>query len=338
MSADWGIHSSTTTRTVWVRPGALGNAMEVMELFAVDVMTDEFDEDCPYKEDGEGVAELEIEDLLVDDTEDAEKQQHSNGGVLGKNLASGSQGKSGTVGGPCSLAKAKEDERRDTRRKRIQVMVPGTDAIPDGVYGFTVAAHHLIPGDAALSKSKLYDYMIQDKTVEVRTSDSAKPKKKTIEKHIGYNVNGAHNGVWLPGNYYIRKRTSPKRGKSWLDLGNDPWCLNYVAAVSKVASGQIHDAHTEYSSSVLNKLNDVALVLGRHECKYCKKPKINPPFRLKARLYILSDYLRGQVKNMPQAWKRPWFTSDRWRTSAFSGGAPSKKFNAAYNAAKTVTR
>ena len=47
----------------------------------------------------------------------------------------------------------------------------------------------------------------------------------------------------------------------------------------------------------------------------------------------MSEALKSQVTAAPMAWKRPWFTSDRWREDAFRGGRPSTEFVAAYNLA-----
>jgi len=177
--------------------------------------------------------------------------------------------------------------------------------------------------------------MTKDESVEITlvTPKGTQKKKKTIRKHIGYNVNGCHNGVWLPGNYYIRASNSPVPGKSWSELGSHAWCMNYVAAVCKASSAQMHDTHTQYSDAVKELLNKISDLLMKHECELCEDAKINPPFRIKMRLYNLSNSLRGKAESGPMAWKRPWFTSDRWRDAAFSGGKPSKAFMDAFNRA-----
>jgi A nuclease family of the HNH/ENDO VII superfamily with conserved AHH len=303
---------------------------ELAEPIAIGMLAEEIEADCPFSDPALGVDDLEGEDISKDDAPAATATQENDGGVLGKNMVSGSPGKDGTVGGPCPPPKMKADARLDTARTGLRVRVPATAAIAEDVYGFTVAAHHLIPGDAALKPSKLKALMTQGESVEVVVAGGAKKNKK-IRKHIGYNVNGSHNGVWLPGNYYIRGTTSPISGKSWSDLGNDSWCLNYVAAVSMAAGGQIHDAHTEYSDAVKELLNKIAAVLVQHECEKCQAPDINPPFIVKARLYSLSGFFKSQVTAGPMAWKRPWFTSDRWRKDAFSGGKPSVGFMTAYH-------
>ena len=305
---------------------------ELVEQVAIGLLPEETDASCPFADSTDGVGEVEPENVAEDDAPAATATQESNGGVLGANLLTGSPGKGGTVGGPSPPAEKNPDLRRDTRRTGVKVKVPGTTHIATGAYGFTLAAHHLIPGDASLAPSKLKPLMTEGQSVEVIIKGGAK-KQKTVRKHIGYNVNGAHNGVWLPGNYYIRASTSPIKDKSWSDLGSDPWCRNYVAAVSKVAGGQIHDAHTQYSSAVEELLNKIAAILMQHECEKCEAADINPPFRIKARLYATSEALKSQVTAAPMAWKRPWFTSDRWREDAFCGGRPSAEFVAAYNLA-----
>lgn len=309
--------------------------MQVGESIAIGMLSEENAASCPYSDPTLGVGEKEGEDIAKDELDSVQDKQDNDGGVLGRNLVEGLPGKSGTVGGPCPPPDATPCAREDTRRAGVRVSVPGTDSIPDGVYGYTVAAHHLIPGEAALEPSELKPFMTEGDSVQVQTKDGEKSKK--IRKHIGYNVNGAHNGVWLPGNYYIRATNSPVKGKSWSDLGTDPWCANYVAAVTKAANGQFHDTHTQYSSAVKDLLKKMALVLSQHECEHCKPTDINPPFRIKARLYNLSAYFKTQVTAPPAAWKRPWFTSDRWRDDAFSGGSPKSSFLAVYSQAQKQT-
>jgi len=165
----------------------------------------------------------------------------------------------------------------------------------------------------------------------------------TVKCHIGYNVNGAHNGVWLPGNYAIRRsgsqKQSPVSGTSWsgLEASHADWQMHYAAAVSKATKSQFHDAHTEYNESAKKLLNKIATVLFAHQdfCDDCKsKSEIPPPFLIKERLYNISAYLKGQVLGVPQAWKRPWMASDRWREAAFLGGDIKPEFIDAYQAAR----
>lgn len=313
---------------------------ELVEGVAVGLLQEAVDEKCPFSESPQGVGSVESEDIDTDDADGVRGQQSNDGGVLGKNLIAASPGKEGTVGGPFPPLEAKASPRIDTKRTRLLLKVPGAGSIPAGLYGFTVAAHHLIPGEAALAPSELKPFMTEGEsvTITVITPGGPQEKSKTIEKHIGYNVNGAHNGVWLPGNYHIRKSHTPVKNHSWSELGDNPWCLNYVAAATKVAGGQFHDAHTQYSAAVEELLNKIALVLMRHECDDCAKPKINPPFLIKERLYRLSSNFKGKLTAPPSVWKLPWCASDRWGAGAFAGGKPSQEFIRAYLTAGSEQR
>ncbi len=165
---------------------------ELAEPIAIGGLPGEIEIKCPFADETLGVDSIEGEDIARDDRAAARAQQSNNGGVLGANLESASPGKDGTVGGPYPPPTVEKSPRLDTRRKKLRVRVPGTATIPEGIYGFTVAAHHLIPGEASLAPSKLKPFMEKGGSVEVVGEKGKKTKK--VRKHIGYNVNGAHNG------------------------------------------------------------------------------------------------------------------------------------------------
>jgi hypothetical protein len=87
--------------------------------------------------------------------------------------------------------------------------------VGDQEFPFVVAAHHLIPGNASLGESRLKKLMTKSSAARIAG------KARRIKNHIGYNVNGAHNGAWLPGNYAIRpKKTSlEKTGSTRIQVG-----------------------------------------------------------------------------------------------------------------------
>jgi hypothetical protein len=311
--------------------------MEALEKIST-AFADKVKEGCLFKEDSSQVPQLneEPEDIENDDNESVVELQANNGGVLGENLINASPGKEGTVGGPCPPPKMLRVPREDTERTGVQVHVPGADGVEDKVLPFTVAAHHLIPGNAALKKSDLYEFLKKDGSVE-----SATGRRWTISAHVGYNVNGSHNGVWLPGSYVIRAgKTDMKETWSVLRGGKPNWCINYAASVVKVAGGQFHDTHVEYSEKVLETLGKLAVGIFNHldTCEDCeRRKKLPPPYIVKDRLYAISAYLGTVLKGQPSAWKRPWFTSDSLRNAVFSGARPSKVFMDAYNVAKKIS-
>jgi len=284
--------------------------------------------ECPFDTPEPPQCDVEEENAPDDDTDAVESIQKNNGGILGDNLIAGSQGAAKTVNNlfPYNDGKKSDSETRiDTARTGDRVNVSGETED----YPFTTAAHHLIPGNASLKKSDLFKkYMTKGAKVETNAGN-----KFTVNAHIGYNVNGCHNGVWLPGNYAIRKGSSAKQ-KTWgkLVTSDFDWCLDYMAAVVKKAGGQFHDAHTDYSKNVLKSLNKLHTALLTHQdhCEDCKKKtEIAPPFMIKKRLYLLSAYLRQHVTGPPTGWRPAWYTSDRFRPH-IAGKAQREAFQQKY--------
>jgi hypothetical protein len=289
--------------------------MEIGETIAVaSGLNDGLDANCPFKLEGPDTADDEGEAPAKDDLEAAEAIQQNNGGVLGENLAKGSPagwGKSGTINDifpPSDKDPAKREDSTTDPSRRVKV---GSKD-----YGYIVAAHHLIPGEAALAPSGLYQCYMK-KGGKVTTVAG---KSYTLKTNIGYNVNGNHNGAWLPGNYAIRK-SKPQfnsTGKTWSELivSDDKWCYAYMTACVDKAGGQFHDSHTKYSTAVLSVLDKIESRLRAHQdsCEECKsKTELYPPYILKTRLYMLSKFLRSQVRVKPGVWKSTWITSDRFK-------------------------
>lgn len=335
--------------------------MEIAEAIAVGFMEEEVKEKCPFKESEEGVDSEDEEGIEDDDRDEVQEEQQNNGGTLGGNLEKGSPGKDSTVGGPFPPPEIEAVKANDTKRSSIQLRVPATDNVEEGIYPFSVAAHHLIPGNAALGNSQLYNFLGPEGSGKLKKEGSVRKRKKVrvggityeIKKHIGYNVNGSHNGAWLPGNYAIRKykpptekrkksrpNTSPvggdKGGKNWGELGDafDDWKLHYVASACKIGAGQFHDTHETYSERVLTILDKISSILKSHlkggKCTCCGNEKVPPPFTIKSRLYGLSKYLHSAVTGGAPIWKAPWFSSDHWSSIVFSDKKIYKKFLSAW--------
>src|SRR5262245_48164983 len=115
----------------------------------------------------------------------------------------------------------------------------------------STAAHHLIPGNASLKKSSLF------KSNEYLWVD------KKAKGNIGYNINSAENGVWLPGNYALRPWSSR----------SDEFKEEYAYEAIGKWGGQFHDAHEEYSSFVLLALEEVFEKLDLGATIWCEEGK-----------------------------------------------------------------
>ncbi|HEX9886358.1 MAG TPA: AHH domain-containing protein [Longimicrobiales bacterium] len=299
--------------------------------------------ECPFKEEKADSVEEDGEDIKDDDasTEPVAEAQENNGGKLGQNLSKGLNGSKGTWNAPApEEGEGQKSLREDSKPDgKLQVSVDAAGGYSAGWYPFIQAAHHLIPGNGSLTPSKLYKtYMVESGKV------TAGGVQFTMEDNIGYNVNGAHNGVWLPGNYAIRKKkdkthASPDKGKSWSDLPPD-WQVEYMEAAMEKSKGQFHDAHTTYNENIRSALDKLFVAIEAHQaiCEECQKggdKKIPPPYFLKGYLYGISEWLKAKLGPFTEASDEPpsWYTSDayfgfRWgddRVAKYASGSPAKK-------------
>lgn len=164
-------------------------------------------------------------------------------------------------------------------------------------YRIVVAAHHLIPGNASLKPSSLF------KSNKYLWVDG---KKKG---NIGYNINSAENGVWLPGSYGI---------KSWGGK-TEPFKSEYATSAISAWRAQFHDAHTKYSDFVLEALQKVFEKLEAAEPLGCpkadkkdKSPEEKSPLRMiVGRLNTISGRMRKMLVAPTRNWKRNIYTSQR---------------------------
>lgn len=328
--------------------------MDFGELVTSASLDQEMSTKCPFSEAGQANLKKSAESIADDDLDSVQELQKNDGGVLGENLSAGNNGVAD--GGPFP-----PDDFRfaqppiDTYRGRMsRVYVDGYRDAKGGDFPFSVAAHHVIPGNASLYRSSLKAFLGPGSVTSLNN------REYKIVGEIGYDVNGSHNGVWLPGNYAIKtarperrsrdgKRTLPARegtspidGVSWAELGPEleEWQFDYVASACKAGRGQFHDSHERpYSASVRAYLNKITVSLSHHldSCEVCSKPattEIPPPFRVKRRLYALSKRLRQYVMGHPTSWKTPWFTSQKWLPRYFNRGKISKDFLLRYSRAR----
>ncbi|HMN43947.1 MAG TPA: AHH domain-containing protein [Povalibacter sp.] len=216
---------------------------------------------CEEKNDS-AIRNSETEDPASPEGEDEgpENGEHNDASVLGGNLGS-----------------------RPTWN--ISHKVEAEDPIEAGVQTEIVpAAHHLLPGNASVKKATLlHKYMVWEGK-----------NPKGFKGPIGYDINNASNGVWLPGNYAVRVGTD--FGQNWGQF-NDPFKEAYALAAMRSAGNlQLHDAHPAYNANVRSTLLDIAKKLDalwtdRSKCPVCDKDlkdQLTPPYGLVGRLNALS--------------------------------------------------
>jgi len=177
-------------------------------------------------------------------------------------------------------------------------------------YPLSIAAHHLIPGKASLPVSTIKKYLW-------------KSQGGVIDGDVGYDVDGAENGKWLPTHQnmsakmgkaqaiIINDDTHPERitGMSWVELserarekeGNQQlytelFLPRYTQQAMKLMNCQFHDGHDDYSDWVTEQLNKISLSIDRKIgwCEKCKKMSIKtPPYLL---VYRLNRFSRACEK------------------------------------------
>lgn len=254
--------------------------MELGEAVAVEVAAPDHDPDCYFcnAKDAPKDEDNDLTDNFDEDVLDGSLTE-----VKFKN-DSGSLG--GAIGG-------------DQDKK--QIAVDGTKA---GVnLEVSVAAHHLIPGNAALAKSELFlskEYLWKD---------------KKVKGNIGYNVNASPNGVWLPGNYAARPWGT---GGVAFEKTFGPSPKDYAFAAIEAWEAQFHDAHEAYSLFVKKVLNKIYDKLRAGEDIWCPKAKKKkdknpderePLYVLVSRLNTVSGRMRSMLVAPSRNWKKNVWTS-----------------------------
>jgi hypothetical protein len=255
-------------------------------------------------------------------------------------------------------------------QKAKVVSIVATDSasgeIHTHLYPVTCAAHHLIPAQESLQDSPLLAYMVK----KGEGGDSAKRKVSGVFSdglvwaNVGYDVNGSENGVFLPGSYAV----GGGRGGMGLWVENDDkpdleeedaddvadaasnqltGTLNeisdtnrkwlYVSQAVRLAPGQFHDRHQDYSDFIAEILEKIFVNLealrvtciDEETCPDCKKRAddikelgVPTPFGLVARLNGVSTRMTGKVNGA--AWARNIYTS-KWGQAYMKAELAKKK-------------
>lgn len=164
-------------------------------------------------------------------------------------------------------------------------------------YDASVAAHHLIPGNAALNKSSIMEYL--------KTDGAA-------AGNIAYNVNSAPNGAWLVGNYGVRPWGTA--GGAFATQSNQS-PKDFAFRAMESWSRQFHDAHEAYSDFVRCELDLIADKLEAQQVLWCpeskdkSKDEHGPFYSLVSRLNTVSGRMRRMLTFPTSNWKSNIYTS-----------------------------
>ena len=216
--------------------------MEVGEPVTVAIPGQNTEEKCPFSH-----------------TKPNPKEKNELGGIgstLGNNMAAGTgiNKSAPPTGNDYTKGNLEKDPRdRSGADKLTSIYIRVNNKVvtlkgKDLPYPLTCAAHHLVPAQESLKKHKILKFMCKDgESQDFRSSGGAAPAAvdgSAVWGNVAYNVNGCHNGVWLPGNYAVgagvggvevwKSRSSDERGTfsnaqaadNWvsaIDMGPDVW-------------------------------------------------------------------------------------------------------------------
>ena len=208
-------------------------------------------------------------------------------------------------------------------------------------YDLQYAPHHLIPGNESLKRSEVVPFMGDaDSISEYAGGQSSKIKEGGF---IGYDVNSAPNGEWLPSPYALSMRNDwpaerdvevlkKRMGLEFREI-TEEFKAAYVAAAIEGSGRQFHMRHMKYSDKVRAILKAVAerlaLMSENGICPVAKASKsqdgkFDPPYGLVARLNVLSGNLRRLLTG--SIWRPPLYADSRTKEYAQDLAKAKEKF------------
>jgi hypothetical protein len=194
---------------------------------------------------------------------------------------------------------------------------------------YSAEAHHAICGNEVLKKEGRLEKLLieQGKTTSQEKAGQLKPND------VGYDVNGAKNGIWLPSVPYMymagkksptkwwgdqkswnSKHPNEKKRKSLAQDIKEDIAFTVMAEVKlqfhKGSHGSVGEPHNNYVVMAIKRLRQISVLVENFSetCPMEKgKPKTDPPFYppygLVGMLNSLSVALKRELRGAPQTWK-----------------------------------
>lgn len=313
----------------------LGEPVDIKELVSDELHNEST---CPWHERPETAPDaVEMQEADEDD-DNPKKMPKNKEGALGEALGEKAD-ITLELGWIEDTGKSPLWYRERSGKKRIKpVMI--LEPVGGQTTQFTLqfAPHHLIPGNDALKGSAVVPFLGDDTVIKnFKTQGMSSQIKKGGT--VGYNVNCAEKGEWLPSPYALSMGSG---GKGWasdeaikavaaqlgrdVSLRIDEFKRVYAYAAIQETGKQFHFNHGTYSDevgAVLKKIGEKldAIVQPRAEpvCEHAAKTrdddKVKPPYGLRARLNLLSSNLRKLVGGDDgEVWRAPYFTDNVVKT------------------------
>lgn len=196
---------------------------------------------------------------------------------------------------------------------------------------YSAEAHHLICGNEVLKEeAELEKYLVaQGKKTSKGAAGLLKPND------VGYDINHAKNGIWLPSVPDLFRRTKGRRPDRWWGdqkawnakrpaktpprMSLDEWerfdaAFIVMEAVKlqfhKGEHGAVGEPHNNYVREGIRRVRELTVTCQTYstECPMkkgepTKKPPFVPPYKLIRMLNSVSKGLSRELKGPPESWK-----------------------------------
>ncbi|NTX39571.1 hypothetical protein HUA78_34560 [Myxococcus sp. CA033] len=302
--------------------------MEIGEEVAVSEFVSEElhnEKTCPWHEIGDAHSQKML--LQNPDDDAVGGMAATDGGVLGRKMKAAKNLE--PAADKVSLLFKKGEVVTYGTVKRPKLIQTYAEDKEEEEYPLQYAPHHLIPGNESLKGSSVVPFMGDDNCIADYLPDKGGPAMSSYIKKgysIGYDVNAAENGEWLPSPYalsncnewpadlglkYLKKRKDDVLGEE-----TEAFKPAYVAAAIEASGGrQFHMRHKPYSDkarAILQSIGERLAVMATESCSIAMESKAEnedrfaPPLGLTARLNSLSESLRGLLTK--SVWRPPLYT------------------------------
>lgn len=299
--------------------------VQLGELIAAPIFFSEEDHNektCPWHEEAPKADAKPMEKPDPETDTAAPSMPENDGGTLGRYLEkSGKKKPEHTL----TLEYAPDELLTYKKNKSVQTYIDKKTE----TYKLQYAPHHLIPGNESLSESLLLAYL-GDANVIKNFNKKKLTSKIKDNQTVGYDVNAAENGVWLPSPYALsmsnqwpsipgKEYILKIKGKEVLEVTVSFQKAYVAAAIHESGDCQFHMRHSKYSAEVRDVLDGIAgklklMTKGVCEIASNKKndDKFEAPTGLVSRLNVLSKQLERLLTG--PSWHAPFFADDNLMT------------------------
>ena len=177
----------------------LGEVVTAPGEFTNDVHTEDT---CPWHQKAE--SKKKKMDAMNPDEDAPGAIPPNDGGTLGKNLKAAKDNPPKADSVFVTYKMDQELKYKAGKKEKVVQVYKKAKGDVEEEYDLQYAPHHLIPGNESLKGSAVVPFMGDDDSIEEYADGQPSRIKEGFA--IGYDVNAAKNGVWLPSPYALSNR------------------------------------------------------------------------------------------------------------------------------------